>query len=166
MKGTPEQLSTAIAIASNKFIGKLDKGGKPYILHCLRVMNTVLTVSPTDYERASAAVLHDVIEDTPTTYQELSDAGMTTRTLHIIKLMTKVPGQTNEEYGEGILSDKDAMIVKKADLEDNSSLTRLKGLRQKDFQRMEKYIRLYNVINIRLEQHNDIVVVVDDDFPH
>jgi len=53
-------LSTAIRIASEVFEDKYDKGGQPYILHCLNVMGQM---DPNDHELMAIAVLHDVIED-------------------------------------------------------------------------------------------------------
>ena len=54
------QLGKAIALASKVFENRTDKGGQPYILHCIRVM---LAVAP-DSERMQIAILHDVCEDT------------------------------------------------------------------------------------------------------
>lgn len=63
-------LSVAISIAANGFKNKYDKGGQPYILHCLRVMNDLHT---RDEELQSIAVLHDCIEDGVCTVEDMQE---------------------------------------------------------------------------------------------
>lgn len=65
-----EMLSKMLVIATNAHAGQFDKGGKPYILHCLAVMNLL---DSSDEELLCIAVGHDVIEDTAITYQELAN---------------------------------------------------------------------------------------------
>ena len=144
-----ELLSTAILIATNAHAGQFDKGGKPYILHPLRVTSFL---KEDDEELQCIAVLHDVVEDTKTTWKDLIDAGMTPRVIGALKLLTKVPGQTLEEYKEGVFSSVDAMKVKKCDLRHNSDIRRLKGVTQKDLERMAKYQIFFYEIESRL--HN------------
>lgn len=144
-----EMLSKAIHIATNAHHGQFDKGGKPYILHCFRVMNYLDT---DDEELQCVALLHDVAEDTKVTFQDMRDAGMTDRVISALKLVTKMPGQTYEEYKSGVLSNIDAMKVKKADLTDNSDIRRLKGISEKDIERTVKYHRFYLEIESKLKE--------------
>lgn len=53
------------------------------------------------------------------------------------------PGETEEEYLAKVMSNKDAIIVKLADLRHNSDIRRLKGVTEKDVRRIEKYHRMY-----------------------
>ena len=69
---TKALLAKAIALASEKFLHKTDRGGQPYILHCLEVMNGVKEYGP---EVMAIAVLHDIIEDTNVTITTLSELG-------------------------------------------------------------------------------------------
>lgn len=131
-----ELLSKAILIATNAHHGQFDKGGNPYILHPLAVLRLLNT---TDEELQCVALLHDVVEDTKTTFQDLRDAGMTDRTIEAVRLLTKMPGQTYDEYKAGVLSNVDAMKVKKADLTHNTDVRRLKGVSEKDIERMARY---------------------------
>lgn len=144
-----EMLSKAIHIATNAHHGQFDKGGKPYILHCFRVMNYLDT---DDEELQCVALLHDVAEDTKVTFQDMRDAGMTDRVISALKLVTKMPGQTYEEYKSGVLSNIDSMKVKKADLTDNSDIRRLKGISEKDIERTVKYHRFYLEIESKLKE--------------
>ena len=144
-----EMLSKAIHIATNAHHGQFDKGGKPYILHCFRVMNYLDT---DDEELQCVALLHDVAEDTKVTFQDMRDAGMTDRVISALKLVTKMPGQTYEEYKFGVLSNIDSMKVKKADLTDNSDIRRLKGISEKDIERTVKYHRFYLEIESKLKE--------------
>ena len=133
-------LGTAIRIASQVHEKQLDKGGNPYILHPLKVMGTLHT---TDSELMAIAVLHDVIEDSEWTMEMLENEGMSSRVLDALECLTHIDGESYEDYIKRIATNKDAIRVKLEDLSHNMDLKRLKGLRQKDFERMEKYTRAY-----------------------
>lgn len=139
-------LSAAILFATQKHHGQFDKGGMPYIFHCLKVMHYTKSE---DEELLAIAVLHDVIEDTKSTYEELKEVGMTDRVIHGIQCLTKMPGETPEQYLDKVKSNPDAVIVKKADLRHNSDIRRLKGVSEKDIMRMQKYQKMF----IELEMH-------------
>lgn len=142
-----ELLSKAIHIATNGHHGQFDKGGNPYILHPFAVMALLNT---DDEELQCVALMHDVIEDTKTTFQDLRDAGFSDRVIAAVRLVTKMPGQTYNEYKDGVFSNKDAMRVKMADLTHNSDIRRLKGISEKDIERMAKYHRFYLEIQAKL----------------
>lgn len=144
-----EMLSKAIHIATNAHHLQFDKGGKPYILHCFRVMNYLDT---DDEELQCMALLHDVAEDTKISFKEMKDAGMSDRVISGIRLVTKMQGQTFEEYKELVMSTVDSMKVKKADLTDNSDIRRLKGISEKDIERTVKYQRFYWEIEAKLKE--------------
>ena len=144
-----EMLGKMLVLATTGHAGQFDKGGKPYILHPLAVMNILNT---DDEELQCIALGHDLIEDTTATYQELREAGMTERVIDGIRRMTKQPGQTLDEYKAVIFESEDAMRVKLADLTHNSDIRRLKGVSEKDIQRMAKYHRFYLEIRQRLEE--------------
>ena len=146
-----EMLGKALLIATTKHAGQFDRGGKPYILHPLAVMGLLDTEYINEELYQVIALLHDVIEDTPTTYQYLKEEGICDRAIDAIRALTKVPGQTPEEYKESVLSNRDAMIVKKADLTHNTDIRRLKGVTEKDLARMTKYQMFYWEICQKLE---------------
>ena len=142
-----EMLGKMIVIATNAHAGQFDKGGAPYILHPLRVMSFLKT---DDEELQCMAVGHDVIEDTKVTYKDLREAGISDRVITGIAALTKVPGETLEEYKERVFANPDAMRVKLCDLRHNTDIRRLKGVTQKDIERMAKYHTFYLEIQARL----------------
>jgi len=142
-------LSNLLVLATNAHAGQFDKGGTPYILHPLKVMHYLKT---TDVELQCIALCHDVVEDCDVTYEDLEKAGANARIKLGIRALTKIPGQTYEEYCRGVLSNKDAMLVKLQDLRHNSDLRRMKGVTEKDVQRVAKYMAFYQRIKGELER--------------
>ena len=136
-------LSTAIAITAEAFIGKLDKGGQPYILHCLHVMNRM---PKDDHELMMIAVMHDLLEDTDITHHELVEQGFSYRVVSALKVLTHDHGMPYDDYIGWVALSEDATLVKRADLRHNSDIMRMKGLRQKDFKRLEKYHRSFEYL--------------------
>lgn len=136
------QLATAIAITAAAFENKTDKAGKPYILHCLRVMHKLHSA---DEELNAIAVMHDLIEDCPTQWSisKLCLLGFSHRVYSAVDALTHRIGESYEKYIERISLNPDATAVKLADLRDNSNITRLKGLTKSDFERVEKYHKAY-----------------------
>lgn len=140
-------LSKAIYIASKAHLGVLDRGGKPYILHPIWIMNQVRHLG---WEAMCVAILHDVVEDTDWTLERLTEEGFTAQILFSLNLLTHDKDKlTYEEYIKRIANSKDkiAIAVKKKDLEHNSSVTRLKGLRRRDMERLEKYSWAYTYLS-------------------
>lgn len=133
-------LAKAIAIASEAFVDKVDKGGKPYILHCLRVMYGVEHLGE---EAMIVAALHDLLEDTDWTADGLVEQGFKRPTVEMIKMMTHPHEEPYEDYIARVALNKITRCVKMADLQDNSNIHRMKGLREKDFARLEKYFKAY-----------------------
>lgn len=138
------QLSTAIWIASSEFVNIFDKGGNPYILHCLYVMRKVRYHS---IDAMIVGVLHDVLEDTSMSKGGLVSLGIERGLVKVVDLLTKKEGQTYEEYKEAVKSHPLAVIVKLADLEHNMKLSRIKNkgnLKKKDIERINNYIQFYS----------------------
>ncbi len=127
-------VEAAIAIALKAHAGQVDKAGAPYILHPLRVMAAMTT----DMERA-AAVLHDVIEDSPLTGADLIDAGMPHAVVDAVVAVTKVKPCVYEDYLDQVKRNPIARTVKLADLRGNMNLDRLPMLTDEDWQRHWKY---------------------------
>jgi (p)ppGpp synthase/HD superfamily hydrolase len=142
-------LASMLQLATNAHADQFDRGGTPYILHPLKVMHYLKT---DDEELQCIALGHDVIEDTDVTYKDLFDAGMSERVLHGINALTKRLGETYEEYKERVFSNEDAMKVKLCDLRHNTDIRRLKGVREKDLERMAKYQRFYLEIQTKLRE--------------
>lgn len=133
------KLAKAIQIASTAHINQTDKSGKPYILHPLWVMNQVRHLGE-DY--MIVAVLHDVIEDTNITWDILQKE-FNTEIIVALYALTHTKEIDYDTYIKNISLNPIAKAVKLRDLEHNSRITRLKGLRKKDIDRLEKYHRAY-----------------------
>ena len=144
-------LGIAIAIASEAFKNKTDKGGKPYILHCIRVMQGVQYLG---VDAMCAGVLHDLIEDTDEksainyTKETLEGLGFNSIVVEAVILLTHDKKNISyENYIRRLSHNKLTTAVKLSDLKDNSNITRLKGLTKKDFDRMEKYHTSYTYLS-------------------
>lgn len=144
-------LDAAIALAASKFVGVFDKSGEPYILHCLQVMQNVKKYNDVDLE--IAAVLHDIVEDTDITFQDLEDLGYSPRVIKIIKHVTREDNISYDDEIARICNDQDSIKVKMADLEHNSSILRLKGIRQKDLERIQKYHKAFFILQAHLNKN-------------
>jgi len=144
-----EMLGTMLVIATNAHAGQFDRGGNPYILHPLKVMHYLKS---DDEELMVMALGHDVIEDTKVTYKDLREAGISERAIRGIAALTKIPGETYDEYKARVFANRDAMMVKMADLRHNTDIRRLKGVTEKDIERMAKYNRFYLEIRAKLNE--------------
>lgn len=141
------QLSKAIALASEAFINDLDRGGKPYILHLMRVMQDVGNhTNWSDPELLIIAVLHDLVEDKDVSAAWLFEQGYSDRVVDALFTLSHSKDIDYMEYIEGTSKAYDTTIVKMADLRDNSNIHRMKGLREKDFERLKKYHIAYDYL--------------------
>ena len=145
-------LSKAIQIASTAHINQVDRGGEPYILHPIRVMNDVCS---DDCELRQIAVMHDVLEDSEYTIDNLRNEGFSLDVITALDLLNHdKDNDTYNEYIEKVASNYNAILVKMADLRDNSKITRLKGVSQKDLDRMAKYHKSYMYLK---DQKNNFI---------
>ena len=129
-----ELLELAEKTAAEKHKGQFDKGGNPYFTHPQAV---AAQLKNTEYQ--IAAYLHDVCEDTATTFDDLLEMGFTPRIVNSIKLLTKSDDISYEEYLEKIKLDECARNVKMADIRHNMDISRIPCPTEKDFARIEKY---------------------------
>lgn len=134
-----KQLAKAIEIATVAHKDQYDKSGNPYILHPLHLMQQLMY----DKELATIAVLHDVVEDSSITLEQLHGMGFSNRVIFALTLLTHDIDITYEQYIDNMCCNYDAIRVKRKDLQHNSDITRLKGIRQKDLDRVEKYHRAF-----------------------
>lgn len=144
-----EMLSKMLVIATNAHAGQFDKSGVPYILHTLKVMHYTRSE---DEEIQCIALGHDLFEDTSVTAEQLRSEGISERVIKGIFGMTKMPGQSFEEYKAIVKSNPDTVIVKMADLRHNSDIRRLKGVTEKDVKRTVKYMNFYQELRETLTQ--------------
>ena len=129
-------LERAIAIAEKQHAGQVDKAGRPYIEHPLRVMKTMSN----DAERI-VAILHDVIEDTDFTLDQLVAEGFPGYILEALDAVTRRDGETYEAFVARAAMNPIGRRVKYADLQDNADLSHIAAPTAADVARTEKYHR-------------------------
>jgi len=135
------QLETAIALACEAHRGQVDKAGQPYILHPLRVMLR----GQTPAERI-VAVLHDVVEDTAITLDELLARGFDPSIVAAVGCLTKQPGESYDAFIDRVTTNPLATRVKLLDITDNLDIYRLDSLNDSDLQRIAKYHRAHRTL--------------------
>ena len=113
-------IETALKIAVEAHAGQTDKLGDAYILHPLRVMQRCR-----GEVAMTAAVLHDVVEDTDWTYERLRAAGISDEVIEAIDAVTKREGEIYADFVERAMSNPIARQVKLADVRDNLDPARL-----------------------------------------
>lgn len=133
----------AMSIAIKAHEGQKDKAGAPYLLHVLRVMMSVEKM-----DEKTVALLHDVVEDSETSIEELTKAGFPKKILKAVELLTKTDKKPYEDYIQEIKNNDLARAVKLADLKDNMNITRLKKVTEGDKLRIKKYKAAYNLLNL------------------
>ena len=123
----------ALQVAQKAHAGQVDKAGKDYILHPM----TVDSYMDTDVEKA-IAYLHDVLEDTSVTVDELNE-NFPNEIVDTLILLTHKQNETYFEYISRVSKSKLAKKVKVADLLHNLDITRINEPTKQDYERLEKY---------------------------
>lgn len=132
MPATQTEIAKSIAHAAHE--GQLDKAGKPYIEHPRTVADAV-----EDDVAKAVAWLHDVVEDTSMTFDDLQAAGIASEVINHLRLLTHDKSVPYMEYIAALKNDPVAREVKLADLRHNSDLSRLNTITDKDRERLAKY---------------------------
>jgi (p)ppGpp synthase/HD superfamily hydrolase len=134
-------LEKAILIAAQAHLGQRDKGGAPYILHPLRMMMRMESEAT-----MMAAVLHDVVEDSDWTLEQLRGEGFSEEVLLAVDCLTRRDGESYDEFVARAQANPIARRVKIADLEDNMNVKRIGEMTPKDLARIEKYHRAWRIL--------------------
>lgn len=131
-------LDDAIALAARAHYGQRDRAGDPYILHPIRVM-----LHFEDELRQTIAVLHDVIEDSEITPDDLRQQGYSEEIVSAVDHLSRRQDESYEEFVERACQNPLARCVKLADLDDNMNIRRLPSLGPKDAERIQRYHRAW-----------------------
>ena len=129
-----EKTKKALKLCFEAHKAQLDKSGMPYVFHPFHLAEQMR-----DENTTIVALLHDVIEDTDYTFNDLIAMGFDGAIIDAIELMTHEEGVPYMDYVEKIKSNPIAREVKLADLRHNSDLSRLDAPTEKDKMRVEKY---------------------------
>ena len=127
-------IEKSLQIALSAYTGKKDKAGKTYLLHPLRMMAKMESE-----EEMATALLHDVIEDSDYTREQLLAEGIPNPVADAVQTLTKERGENYAQFIDRVLKNKLAVKVKKADIEDNINILRLNSIDQNDLKRVAKY---------------------------
>ncbi len=149
LKNNQDLIYKSLEIVTKLFNDKDDKGGFPYVIHLLKVYSGV-----SDYLEKVCALLHDVVEDTEISYNDLKKLGYQDDVIDILEILTKNKGEDYSKYIDRIIDSKNihAMNIKIADLRHNMDITRIKNPTANDYERVSKryepaYRKILNKIN-------------------
>jgi (p)ppGpp synthase/HD superfamily hydrolase len=131
-------LEDAIQLAVQAHQGQRDRYGQPYILHPLRVMGRLH-----DETDRIVAVLHDVVEDTTWTFEELRRSGYSDEILEALDGVTRREGETYDAFVDRSAGNAISRRVKLADLEDNMEVRRMIEVRPEDAERLGRYLKAW-----------------------
>ena len=131
----------AMKIAFYAHKNQVDKNDIPYIYHPIHLAEQMK-----DENTTCVALLHDVVEDTEFTFEDLEKEGFTNEILEALKLMTHDDAVPYLEYVKEIKKNPIATAVKLADLNHNSDLTRLDVVDEKAKERVEKYKKAIEIL--------------------
>ncbi len=135
------QVFRAMNIAYSAHMGQFDKAGVPYIFHPIHLAEQMDTE-----EECIVALLHDVVEDTNVTFEDL-EKDFPKSIIDAIKLLTHDKSVDYMEYVKNLKSNPIAKKVKLADLRHNSDTARLLKITEKEIKRVEKYKKAIQLLN-------------------
>lgn len=131
-------LQKAISIAIEAHKNQVDRYQAPYIMHVMRVM-----MRGKNEDEKICGILHDVVEDTNWTFEDLHKEGFPIEMITALQCLTKGENEPYEEYISRVKTNKLAIAVKINDLEDNMDVRRMSHMEVKDVDRFNKYLRAY-----------------------
>ena len=137
-----KRIAKVLAFAYEKHKGQVDKSGVDYILHPITVSLSCVSDSA-----KIVALLHDVLEDTDATIDDLVKLDLTKEEIEAIKLLTKPRKEDYMHYVKRVAENPIAREVKMCDLRHNMDISRLKHITEKDMQRVERYKQAYHYLS-------------------
>ena len=142
------QKALEIAIKAHK--GQIDKAGKEYILHPIMVALMVCT-----NEEKQVALLHDVIEDTKISIEDLRKEGFNGKILDAITAITKNKNENYDQYLDRVIKNNIATNVKLADMHHNSDINRYENPTIEDKKRSESYFLKTKKLLLKIEKNKN-----------
>jgi (p)ppGpp synthase/HD superfamily hydrolase len=140
-------LETAIRLAAKVHRGQLDRFGKPYVLHVMRVM-----MRGHDLEEQILGALHDVLERSDLTLEDIGKKGFSPRVIKALEHITRDPQETYEQYIDRVVLDNLAIRVKLHDLADKMDLLHVEQLDPADLKRYNKQLAAYHRMKRLVEE--------------
>ena len=136
-----EKTKQALALCFEAHKNQKDKCGMPYVFHPFHLAEQM-----DSEETTIVALLHDVVEDTPYTLEDLAQMGFGQRVIHALQLLTHDPKVEYMDYVRAIRHDSVAKAVKLADLQHNSDLSRLDTVDAEALARQRKYLQAIKIL--------------------
>ena len=148
LESTMTNLDKAIKLTERVFSGIVDKGGVPYFEHCKRVCDIAVTKYNINEDERCAAYLHDVLEDTDITEDDLREYGFSERTIELVKKLTRPDGITYMDYIRGIANsgDEGLIYIKLSDNQDNSDPERINNLPESERSIVKRYNKARRIL--------------------
>lgn len=148
-------LEIALGLIAEKHAGQKDRGGAPYVLHPLAVMAKVQSI-----EEKIVAVLHDVVEDTDVTFNDLSGMGFSVAIVRAVESVTKREGEDRFTAAHRSAANRIGCAVKLADVSENMNMSRLTNPTAKDFDRLEQYKKVKEILeDAKMTRWNNFLAV-------
>lgn len=131
---------------------RVDKGGNAYVIHLMSVATMVAAAGAeieskrtSKDELVQAAILHDTIEDTDATLDDLRAHGFSARVVEMVDALTRRDGENYVDYLMRCAEDNEAWAIKAADAMDNADLTRLREIDEAAIRRLRKYLTVSQI---------------------
>lgn len=140
-------LETAIRLAAKVHRGQVDRSGKPYVLHVMRVM-----MRGHDLDEQILGALHDVLERSELTTDDIAKKGFPPRVVKALQHITRDPAETYEQYIDRVVQDNLAIRVKLHDLADKMDLLLVEQLDPADLKRYNKQLAAYHRMKKLVEE--------------
>lgn len=137
-----ENTKKAIKLMYEKHQNQVDKSGMPYVFHPWHVAEEM-----TNENATIVALLHDIVEDTDVTLEQLINMGFNNEVVEAISCMTHREGEEYLDYVNRLSANSIARKVKLADLKHNMDYTRLDNVSEKDLAKLEKYKISYELLS-------------------
>lgn len=144
-----ELLEKAAMICLTMHSGQTDKAGKAYFLHPMRVAMTCNTD-----EQRIVAMLHDTIEDTGTTPEDLLEHGFPQEIVDAVVSVSRRDDETYGQFVERCALNPIGRQVKLRDLEDNMDLLRLESIDGRMAARFNRYLKAYRFLTDYIQSHS------------
>ena len=135
------QTKKALQISFYAHKNQVDKSNLPYVYHPFHVAEQMK-----DETSTIVALLHDVVEDTNMTLEDIEKQGFSKEVIDALKCMTHEDNIDYEEYIKNIAMNPIAIKVKLADIEHNMDTNRLNAITDKDLERVKKYKKCYKYL--------------------
>ena len=150
LKNNYDLLFKTLEIVLRLFNGKVDKSGVPYISHLMKVYEGV-----SEYKEKIVALLHDVVEDTEVTFEDLKELGYDDEIIFILSYLTKKKGEYYPDYIDRLISSENIHVlnIKLSDLKHNMDITRITNPSVNDYERVNKrYAPAYLKVESKLNE--------------